>query len=102
MSPLGLGVKLPKIRRTILETAAKLITGDREREHGDALENFELVAAYWSAHLNIKITATDVPTMMELFKIARRKSGLYHQDNYVDAAGYAALSYEIACETKKK
>ena len=100
MSPLGLGVKPPKIRRTILETAASLITGDREREHGDALDNFELVAAYWSAHLNI--TATDVPTMMELFKIARRKSGKYHKDNYVDAAGYAALSYEIACETKKK
>ena len=38
--------------------------------------------------------------MMELLKIARRLEKPEYEDNYVDAAGYAALSWELACEKK--
>jgi hypothetical protein len=36
---------------------------------------------------------------MELFKIARRHSGSYNADDYVDAAGYAGCAGEIAAAT---
>ena len=34
--------------------------------------------------------------MMELMKIARRKSGALKKDNYIDGAGYAAVAFECA------
>ena len=34
--------------------------------------------------------------MMAMVKIARIKSGRYHEDNFIDLAGYAACAGEIA------
>lgn len=34
--------------------------------------------------------------MMAMLKIARIKSGRYHEDNFIDLAGYAACAGEIA------
>jgi hypothetical protein len=32
--------------------------------------------------------------MMELLKVARRKLGSFNKDDYVDGAGYSAVSFE--------
>lgn len=82
-------------RSQILETAKEYVTKDRAATHGDAENNFGLIAAYWSAHLNRNISAHDVAVMMTLFKLARARGNPGHVDNAIDAAGYSALAGEI-------
>lgn len=86
---------MTKSRSEILIAANQAITIDRAATHGNAEDSFGLIAAYWSAHLDTPITAQDVATMMVLFKCARIKGNATHADNFVDAAGYAALAGEI-------
>ena len=82
--------------KLVLETALRLISGDRNKTHGSMKENHENIAKLWSAYLYNKdsLTAEDVANMMELMKIARRKTGVFSEDNYVDGAGYAAVALE--------
>lgn len=82
-------------RSQILDTAKEYVTKDRADTHGDAESNFGLIAAYWSAHLNVSIRAHDVAVMMTLMKLARMRSNPAHVDSAVDAAGYSALAGEI-------
>jgi hypothetical protein len=85
-------------RSEILDTAREYVTQDRAATHGDAERNFELIADYWSAHLDLNITASDVAVMMTLLKIARIRSNPHNLDNWVDACGYMACGGEIAAE----
>jgi hypothetical protein len=39
-------------RSEILDTAREYVTQDRAATHGDAERNFNLIADYWSAHLD--------------------------------------------------
>jgi hypothetical protein len=88
-------------RSQILDTAKEYITKDRAATHGDAEQNFNMVALYWSAHLDAYVGPEDVAIMMTLLKLARAKANPAHIDSYVDAAGYLALGGEIATgETK--
>jgi hypothetical protein len=83
----------------VLRRALSLITGDRATEHGPVWENHTNIAHLWNGYLNDKadpLDASDVANMMELLKIARRKSGKINVDDYVDGAGYAAAAYECA------
>ena len=79
----------------ILDQAKSYVTGAREVEHGDTLDNFSRIAEYWSTHLNTKVTPTDVGVMMTLLKVARTHSNPINLDNYVDAAGYMACSSSL-------
>ena len=88
-------------RDEILETAQKLISGDRAATYGDASENFKLIGKFWSAYLGITVSAADVATLMALLKIARSR-GSEHQDNWIDLCGYAALAGEIQGHPKKE
>ena len=85
-------------RSEILDTAREYVTQDRAATHGDAERNFNLIADYWSAHLDLNITASDVAVMMALLKIARIRSNPRNSDNWVDACGYMACGGEIAAE----
>lgn len=85
-------------RSEILDTAKQYVTKDRAETHGDAERSFDLIADYWSAHLDMNITASDVAVMMTLLKIARAKSNPKNLDNWVDACGYMACGGEIAAE----
>jgi hypothetical protein len=85
-------------RSEILDTAREYVTQDRAATHGDAERNFNLIADYWSAHLDLNITASDVAVMMTLLKIARIRSNPHNLDNWVDACGYMACGGEIAAE----
>ena len=89
----------------ILEIASDLITGDRAQQHGEVIQNHRHIAEIWNGYLYDKfcdaavpLTGADAANMMELLKIARRKAGAHNPDDYVDAAGYAAIAHE--CATK--
>ena len=84
--------------REVLETALDLVTGDRASAHGSIQENQENIARLWNGYVYNKdeLTASDVANMMELMKVARRKTGAFNMDDYVDGAGYAAVAYECA------
>jgi hypothetical protein len=86
----------PPVRANVLHLAEQAITVDRAATHGKAEDSFGLIAAYWSAHLDHTVTATDVGTMLALFKLARAKGNPGHLDNWTDAIGYSALTAEIA------
>ena len=83
-------------RSDILATATDYITRDRAAAHGRAEDTFDRIAALWSADLGIPLTGTDVARLMVLLKVARAKGNPGHADNWVDAAGYAALGGELA------
>jgi hypothetical protein len=81
-------------RSEVLDDAKQKVTVERAQDHGNMQDNFSTIAAYWSEHLSHKITANDVGVMMTLLKAARIKSNPYHEDNYVDGAGYLACAAE--------
>lgn len=83
-------------RATILDTAKGYVTRDRNVTHGEPEETFALIAAYWSAHLGIPVTETDVAALMTLFKLARLKANPSNPENWVDGCGYLACGGEIA------
>lgn len=83
-------------RSEILDTAKGYVTKDRNATHGAMEDNFEIIAKYWSIHLGVPVTSSDVAVMMTLLKVARIKSNKSHEDNWVDGAGYLACGGEIA------
>lgn len=83
-------------RSDILAGADRCVSVDRAATHGDAEDNFGTIAAYWSAHLDHPVTATDVAVMMTLMKCARIKANPGHMDSWIDGIGYLACGGEIA------
>ena len=86
------------IRAEILDAARQMVTEDRERDHGSPRITLGRVAALWESYLGMPITLTDVAWMMVLLKIARAQENSDNDDNFVDAAGYAALAAEMSKE----
>lgn len=93
----------------ILNKAASLVAGDREKTHGDKLDNHENIAALWDGYIRRAvymkhrlhipagtIGAEDVANLMEALKIARRLAGTFNEDDYTDGAGYAGVAGECA------
>ena len=81
-------------RAEVLDRAKVCVTKERADDHGDMEYNFATIAAYWTVHLNHKIEPVDVGIMMSLLKHARAQTNPFHDDNYVDAAGYMACAAE--------
>ena len=87
----------------IAQKAAELVAGDRESQHGDKVTNHQCIADVWNGYLKSRrtagkseeLSAEDVANLMECLKIARRQTGIYNPDDYVDGAGYAACAGEI-------
>ena len=79
---------------TILEEAARLTSGDRQRDYAHPLPNHDRIARLWNAHLSNRsdphgpITPQNVAEMMILLKLARQ-GFTPKRDNLVDIAGYA-------------
>ncbi len=74
---------------------------ERGDEYGTPEENFGRIAALWSEWLQFEVTEQDVGAMMMLFKIARLQSKRDHSDSYLDIAGYAILTLEVAQNSRK-
>lgn len=81
-------------REEILEKAIA-IDAERDAQYGGKERNFESIAKMWSCYLDVDITAEDVCVMQAMLKIQRIKTGVYHEDNYVDASNYLALAAEM-------
>lgn len=82
-------------RAEILETANKLISGDRHQQYGSAQDNFQKIADLWTTFKGVEFTASDVGMFMIMVKLARLSTNPSHEDSYLDMAGYAALTGEI-------
>lgn len=85
----------------ICTRAAELVSGDRNRTHGDKRANHDKIAVLWNAYFKIRrnpdsdLGAGDVATMMALLKIARMELGDFNPDDAVDGAGYIAIRGEL-------
>jgi hypothetical protein len=82
-------------RSQCLSQAMDLITGDRNREYGEPLDNFQRIATGWQVILGHEVTPHKVALCMAWLKIARLCETPGHADSYVDAAAYAALAFEL-------
>jgi hypothetical protein len=80
--------------REYLDTAAKIVTGQRQYDYGDKYQNHENIAKLWSGYLDYEISAHNVAICMMLVKVARLKHRPT-EDCYIDMAGYAAIAGEI-------
>lgn len=91
----------PRYAADFLGEAFAVVIGARKRSHGDPLETHRRIAEVWNGmlmaagKLSAPLDAHDAATLMEGLKIARRYGGVFNADDYVDAAGYAALAAEI-------
>lgn len=83
----------------VLDRAREIVEVDRRNEHGAPERTFGSIAAYWTTYLRQRGLLTEAQTLqpddvcrlMVLLKIARGGGA----DNAVDAAGYAALAWEV-------
>lgn len=85
-------------RNEILEQAARIISGDREDDYGDAAPSFDRIAGMWEAYLGVEMSAVDVANMMILLKVSRSITSADKLDTWYDICGYAALAGEIATD----
>ncbi len=81
-------------RQQLLNDAAVLIHGDRNKTYDTPTKNFERIAQLWSAYLDHEVSVADVAVLNVLQKIARLMHTPGHYDSWVDIAGYAACGHE--------
>jgi len=88
-------------RDWILDTARKLINGDRAHTYGDAREDFSRTAKLWEPILGVKASPWQVALCLAMVKVSRlvATSGA-HEDSWVDGCGYLALGGEIGIPVK--
>jgi hypothetical protein len=92
------------MRRQLLNEAADLIDGGRDREYGGPEKNFERIAALWNAagfcHGGVggvrPIAPHDVAILMIMVKAARLIVSPRHKDSWTDIGGYAGCGFEVA------
>ena len=83
----------------ILSTAATAVGGPRNADYGPPSEDFATQAAMFSAYLRrtngreVAVVASDIAALMILVKLARQAHSP-KEDNWIDAAGYAACGAE--------
>ena len=82
-------------RSGILDTAKQYVTKDRDAQHGNMEDNFEMIAELWEIYLGVTVYSADVAAMMTLLKIARSRSNPMNLDNWIDSCGYMACGGEI-------
>lgn len=87
-------------RTAILDTAASLITGEKQAEYGPPAEAFATYAALWTTYLGARLATPiephEVAVMMALLKIGRSMHSPEKPDTWRDTAGYVAIAGELA------
>lgn len=95
------GEKIAPTRKSILDQAMKCISGERAQDYGTPEHSLTTIGRLWAGYINgkfatnIDISGADASAMMVLFKMARVATGHNKEDNWVDAAGYAACGGEL-------
>lgn len=94
------GSRVVRTARRVLEQAADAVCGDRNNSYGPPIEDFTTQAVMMSAYLSrtngrdVKIRPSDIAALMMIVKLARQ-AHCPKEDNWMDAAGYAACGAEI-------
>lgn len=79
----------------VLQRAAELTGGDREKTSGDFVTNHTNIAKIWSVILGVDVTAHQVALCMVGVKLARCVNSL-DVDHFIDGAAYFAGAGECA------
>jgi hypothetical protein len=81
-------------RKTILEEADGLVSGDRQQDYGHPRDDYgrvaNMVSELWKRKLREPITPEDCILFMLCVKLSRL-SNAYKRDSVVDIAGYARV-----------
>lgn len=93
-------------RTEILNEAATIVSGNRDKRYGKPEESFDAITNLWNAYLIAKgaqpvLVPEDAGIMLALLKIARIATGKAHADNFIDLAGYAACAGELSSQTQE-
>ena len=85
-------------REEILSEAARLVSSDREEQHGNPSEGFAATAMVWSAIIGHPVSPAQVPLCLIGLKLVRANSGKANPDDFVDIGGYSSLAGEMVTE----
>lgn len=83
---------------SLMDEAARIISGQRRQDYGPVSESFQRIAVMWSAYVGVELSTLDVANLMILLKVCRARNG-YHRDSFVDIIGYAALTEQLRSES---
>lgn len=97
----GLRVKEPTKYRppsdeNILETAQRLVGGDRQDQYGHPIDDFTRTAGVINALLGTELGPRDIPIIMVAVKLSRIMQSPDKRDSFVDAAGYLRTAEMVA------
>ena len=83
------------LRSSILEYAKELLNGDRQKQYGDPVENYEKIATIYNT-LNgiVSLDAEDIALIMVIVKLVREQHQ-HKADNLIDAAAYLEIYNRI-------
>lgn len=92
------------IRETVLKAATSAITGDRNNQYGDPLDDFQRTATalnamgYRRVHKggSYALAAHDIAVIQIMVKLSRLAHTPAKRDSWVDIAGYAGCGAEVA------
>jgi len=82
-------------RAEVLDTAKKIIHGDREKDYGRPIDSFTRLAQAFELVLGHPVTPATAVKLMLAMKLSRLAGGDEKDDTWVDLAGYAALGAEV-------
>lgn len=86
-------------RVLLLDEAKRITTQDRNKQYGDAVENFafmeEMMRVFDKYYRHDHHTKPHYEAMrMVMFKIMRIANGQFKEDNYIDAVNYLVIAAE--------
>jgi len=81
---------------TILDTAKGLIYGDRLKDYGKTVDNFNAIAVGWTEIAKTPLTPEQVGLMMIWLKVCRANNdNCEKEDSIIDIVGYAGCIEKI-------
>jgi len=83
-------------REEILNNAVALITGHRQADYGDPVDNCRTIAALWTVTLGVPVAPWQVALCMGQLKTVRILNDPQHADSWADALGWTAIGAEAA------
>lgn len=89
-------------RKLVLKLADEAINGDRNSDYGEPVDNFNRIAALWSAQFDRVFTVEEVAIAMILTKTARLAETPGKCDSWVDISGYSATGYDAYTDSEQE
>jgi hypothetical protein len=83
-------------RVALLNAAASLTSGDRQKDYGNPVDNMYHIAQIFNAITGHNIKTSEVPMFHIATKLARMQTSPTKRDHYIDIMAYAGITYE--CE----